>query len=168
MNKPVAVIIAGALASIATSQVPPDWTLSDVKDLPAAGIDDAHPSVRYRIRAERSGSFNGTESGTTEVGVRLDTTATVDVTAELRSSTHPDIAPSTVTAPASSFNFHVSLAAWLECAADPCVEEFELTIRRGAAMAEVIGVSGSVASNVAGEGTEPVGAVTVTVMGPIL
>ena len=170
MNRPAALIVAGALASIATSKSPTDWTVADEVGISAATLDDAEPLLRYTFRAERRGTFTGEEEGYAQAWVQVVAgSAQHVVTAELRSLTHPDVMPATQSLPADEFQRFLVIDAFFACSSDPCVEDFELTVSRNAgSVLPAVTVQGSAAAYVSGAGTQPSdAAISVTTMGPL-
>jgi hypothetical protein len=164
-------IVAGAFASIATSQVPPAWTLSQRGDLTAAVIDNQTPSVRFLVHTELHGAEPiPTLDGVLEANVLVSaqTMATGSATIELHSLTHPDVMPVTHTVGLNNkFSDYLSLDQWLACDVDPCIEEFEIVVQRDAsADLPPLDVSGYVQTMAWGkQGPMPAGAaldVTVT------
>jgi hypothetical protein len=130
-----ALIIGGALASIATSKIS-GWARSEQQDLQPLVLDNATTSVRYRLHAELHGPdpFEGLDGNIeTFVYVKARAPSGAIATIELHSLTHPDIAPTIADVTVTSPEFHyVAIDAWLACETDPCSEDFELIVHRDA------------------------------------
>jgi hypothetical protein len=129
-------LIGGVLASIATSQIP-SWELwSNDAPITSTTLDNANPARTYLVHAELRGPgpFEGLEGW---VAAHLDVSpeqSTELITIEIRSITHPDQMPTTSMVPANVTHDDVYLDAWLDCPADPCAEDYEVTIRRDPAL----------------------------------
>lgn len=127
-------IAAGVFASIATSQVPPAWSLSKQQDLTPSVIDSQTPVARYRVHAELHGPepFAGLD-GVLEayLYVQARTASSGTATIELDPLTHPDVMPASATVRVdSTLSNYIAIDAWLACQTDPCSEDFELVVRR--------------------------------------
>jgi hypothetical protein len=133
---PCVLIAAGAAASIATSKVDNGWGTSTQADITASAIDNQTTSVKYLVHAELQGpgpyvALDGTLTAFVYVKQRTVPTGVAAATIELRSLTHPDIAPVTIDVGLDSPDVHeVEIPAWLLCSGDPCAEDYELEIRR--------------------------------------
>ena len=125
-------IVVGALAVIASAQIPA-WELpSNDAAIAPATLTNETPTLRYAVHAELRGPgpFEGLDGW---VAARLDVSPaqpTAVTTIEIRSLTHPDVMPTMVMVPGTVAHSEAFMDAWLECVGDPCVEDFEVTIWR--------------------------------------
>jgi hypothetical protein len=130
-----ALIAAGVFASIATSQLPPGWSLSAEKDLTPSVIANQTSEARYLIHGELHGpepfaGLNGVLEANVYVLARTPSSGTATI--EIHSLTHPDVIPTSTTVRINNTlpNYVSTPHAWLACETDPCSDDFELVVRR--------------------------------------
>ena len=163
-------LIVGVVASIATSQVE-GWSQPKQADISPFTLNDQASEIRYLIHTELRGPgpYEGLR-GSVQVNVYMTAPIpSMPVMVELHGITHPELQTDTGNAlvKGSATGMNVSVDAWLECVTDPCVEDFELIIRR--TTTEPVEISGTMFVLTQGddpdlpEGTE----VNMTVMGPL-
>ena len=152
-----AVLAAGALASIATSQA--TWDISDRQPPPDTTLDAVGPVVGYQVRAELRGPTEYTD-GWLEIDLHglvpqvgegpASATATVTVT---RDADPEDIVTGPLHAGSDAIEFHGSAALWRDCQT-PCVETFTVWIDRGEVIepARALIIAGTIAAHIEGVG----------------
>jgi hypothetical protein len=135
---PCILLAGGAIASIATSQVPPGWGIGTNQALDPAVIDDTTPTVRYQVHVELHGAepITGLDGMVeTDVSFAARDGSTPSGSIELSSLTN-DVPPATINygdvdpTTARERGISASLDAWLACTSDPCSEDFELVVHR--------------------------------------
>jgi hypothetical protein len=169
-------IVAGALAAIATG-TQGGWELDEKQDLVMATIDAQTPSARYLIHAELHGPdrFDADGFAGAFVSVLAHTPSpspVAEASIEIRSLTRPEQMPALAHVRVTDTQLHhVYLPAWLECATDPCSEDFELTIKKRDPLvdAPVLDVSGWAQASADGTHSDlPPGTnLVITVTGPV-
>ena len=155
------VLPVAALASIATSQVSNDWFLDENAALDALALDDPGPTRTIAIQgvltsrepliAPRGGVLVHLELRARDVtGVRP-----AEVTAVLASERRPLDAERQVISvvPGGVTVVDLLLPAWMDCGAQPCIEDFTLSLRRTALDEDpIVDVTGTVTFEMSGDG----------------
>jgi len=155
---PCFLIAVGAFASIATSKLS-GWSMQADGDFPRVVLDSQSPTARYLIHTELHGPepFQGL-MGTLEVNVFVQARAptSANATIEVRSLTHPDEMPNTMsTDVTSTFSHYVPIESFLDCTTDPCSEDYEVIVQCDPpVLLPVVDVSGNVRSFVTGQPTQ--------------
>jgi len=162
-------LVAGVVASIATQQQS-GWSIPNHYDVAAFTLSDQATEIHYLIHAELHGAgpFDGL-LGSVQATIFMTPPAQVNgVTLELHGITHPDLQNDTGVAilKGSTNGSNLYVDAWLDCTTDPCVEDFELVIRR--ATVDPVEISGTIWLLTEGDADAPPEGtdVTMTVTGP--
>jgi len=151
------VLVAGALASIATSKAPEQW--SESKDQPITlRMDPSTASKSFAIIAELNGPgpFIGLE-GLAQVHVTFsgDPSPNGNIKVTLRSLTDPNL-PSEVSIGDildGQSDFYLDLPAWTTCNSDPCDSAFELLFERDISIAgPPVDIAATIFLDAAGDG----------------
>ena len=172
-HKPILLIVVGALASIATEGAE-GWYAWTGAAMAMATLDDTTPQVRYLVHAELHGPgpYQGLY-GWIEAQISATPVQTSNVVSiEIRSLTHPDQIPTTGGVYATRMIASVYLQAWLACDVDPCVEDFEVTIKRDPGLVlPPITITGTATSQLNGPSDQkeapPGTSIDLTVTGPM-
>ena len=161
-------IVVGGFASLGTEQAP-SWGVTEQQPLTAA-IDATTPTVKYAVHVELHGGPFANLDG--YVAARLDISPKQAISTPsiaISSITHPDETISTMSVPAGYSHQDVFLDAWLACEADPCVEDYQVTIT-GDSMTAPIQITGYVEAHAGGAPNEqepPGTSITMTLPGPL-
>jgi hypothetical protein len=162
-------IVIGALAAIADE--PGMWDIPADQGLPAGTLDDQHTELHYLVHVEWHGDTNisGYASATLEVTGRTATAQPYNVMMYGTNLAEPDVTRATA-APiivGETTSADVDLAAWHDCASDPCSADYELVLARPAVPGMIVDVGGSFHIDIEGTGEQPTGTqVSITVTTP--
>lgn len=156
-------------ASIAACELQ-SWSEPKQAEIAPFTLNDQATEIRYLIHNELHGPGPFSNLlGAVQVNVYMTAPLpSMPAVVELHGITHPELQTDTGVARAkgSSSGMNVSVDAWLACSGDPCVEDFELLIRR--ATPDPVEISGSIVVLTEGDDKKPPGTeVTMTVTGPL-
>jgi len=169
---PKVLLAVGLVASV--DDEPATNDLQPTAELPAGVLDDQTPALRYLVHIELQkpvDSESGELTPYVTIQSRIDPSAIYYVTLEFKSLTDPD---HYTTIGQANVNPTAQVAAtgpqttWGMCSTDPCVEDYELTIRRPAAPGLVVDLGGHVDLTTYGASqATPQTAQAITIMGPM-
>lgn len=170
------ILVAGVLASIATSQA--TWLVTGEDAKSAVAVAASTTSVRFAITIELTGpAATGNDTyGNVDATVEITTSSTPPgdylPRVTLKSVSYPDEMPMEVTATLNAdgvLRAFPTEPAWLYCETIPCIEQFELTVQLPASPAIVQTVGAFITASAGGSQPEvPDGTrVNVTIEGPL-